>query len=336
MKIHKNFNINNSLGIKSIAKFFIEIENIKDFEELFNFISSKDISSSLLIIGEGTNLVLPETFDGIVVKPMFNHINYDKNNNLISVGASVNWDYFVDLMVKDNIFGFENLSLIPGSVGAAPIQNIGAYGQSISSLISSIDCFDFKLNKFVNLSNQDCDFDYRHSILKDNNYIIYNVNFTSNNISECNYDYDSIKKYILELNLDPKLLTLKDTRNIICKIRERTLPNHLIIPNVGSFFKNPIVQKKIINQEYFSLNNLIIWPLDSNVVKIGAARLIDLIKEELDEYDNVSISSTHSLVLVNPESKASQKEILNYASHIKDIVQKKFNISLEIEPTIIN
>ena len=88
MKIHKNFNINNSLGIKSIAKFFIEIENIKDFEELFNFISSKDTSSTLLIIGEGTNLVLPETFDGIVVKPMFNHINYDKNNNLRSTKCS--------------------------------------------------------------------------------------------------------------------------------------------------------------------------------------------------------------------------------------------------------
>ena len=170
MKIHKNFNIINSLGIKSIAKFFIEIENIKDFEELFNFISSKDTSSTLLIIGEGTNLVLPETFDGIVVKPIFNHINYDKINNLISVGASVNWDYFVDLMVKDNIFGFENLSLIPGSVGAAPIQNIGAYGQSISSLISSIDCFDFKLNKFVNLfgSNSiliDCTFSIKESLL---------------------------------------------------------------------------------------------------------------------------------------------------------------------------
>ena len=172
MKIHKNFNISNSLGINSIAKFFIEIENIKDFEELFNFISTKDTSSTLLILGEGTNLVLPETFDGIVVKPMFNHINYDKNNNLISVGASVNWDYFVDLMVKDNIFGFENLSLIPGSVGAAPIQNIGAYGQSISSLISSIDCFDFKLNKFFNLCHSTFFYHFFGSIINSLNQFI--------------------------------------------------------------------------------------------------------------------------------------------------------------------
>ena len=332
MNIFENHNIENSLQIKSSCRFYIEVSNKNEFNDLYVFISNKKLP--VFILGEGTNIVPPEYYDGIIVKPLFNNIDYFNDTNTVSVGASINWHFLVKEMVGKGIYGFENLSLIPGTVGAAPIQNIGAYGQEISSLIKKVDCYDYQTGKFVSLSNEECNFSYRASSLKKGNLIIFNIDFKTDTKNILNLDYKSIQTYLDQNKIDSNSLNLDSVSDIVCKIRNSILPNPNEVPNVGSFFKNPIIDKNKINTDYFSLDKLIIWDIDSMYVKVGAARLIQLIKNDLIKDNNIKIYDQHALVLIT-NSETSQTNILEYANQIKSKVFEVFNIPLEIEPTII-
>ena len=333
MNILSNHNISNSLKINSKCKFFIEINEVTQFENLYKFVNEQKLP--VLVIGEGTNIVPKDYFEGIVIKPTFNKVQYNTNDSTVSVGSSVNWHSFVKEMIENKIYGFENLSLIPGSVGASPIQNIGAYGQEVSNLIAKVDCFDYVKNKFLSLSNSDCNFSYRKSSLKDKPYIIFNIDFITNGFKSLNLEYESIQSYIKDNNINLSSISLEDASEIIVDIRNTILPDPIQVPNVGSFFKNPTINKKEINTSKFNLEDLIIWNHDSDTVKVGAARLIQLVKNDLENFNNVSIYSNHALVLIT-NGKASQREIISFANNIKDVINKTFNISLDIEPTVIN
>ena len=333
MNILSDHNVPNSLRINSKCKYFVEVNEISEFKNLYSFINEQ--KKPIFILGEGTNIIPTDYFDGIVIKPKFNHIKFDNIKSTVSVGSSVNWHYFVEKMIGNNIYGYENLSLIPGSVGACPIQNIGAYGQDVSELILKIDCFDYKNNKLVSLSNSECGFSYRNSSLRDKPYIIYNIDFDINRSKSLNLKYESIKNYIKNNKLDESKLSLIDTSKIIINIRNSILPDPKTIPNAGSFFKNPTINVQKINTNYFPLDDLIIWSHDDDKVKVGAARLIQLIKNDLNNYNNVSIYSKHALILIS-NGKATQKDILNVANNIKEVVMETFNIPLDIEPTVIN
>ena len=333
MNLYKDHKIINSLRINALTRYFVEVNNINEFNELKKLIDQIDLP--VLIVGECTNLVLKDNFEGIVVKPMFNRIDYIENENIVRVGAAVKWHDLVNEMVSKNIFGYENLSLIPGSVGAAPIQNIGAYGQEISNLINKVHCYDYTSGKFISLSNKDCKFTYRNSILKNSSYIIYQIDFLTNMKKEFNLSYKSVKKYLDTNNIDQEKLDIKKVSRIITNIRDEILPNPDIVPNVGSFFKNPIVKKDSINTDEFSHKDLILWQIDNFYVKVGAARLIELIKPRLEKYINVSLYENHSLVVVT-NSNANQNEVISFSNHIKDNVYRVFNINLEVEPIIIN
>ena len=261
-------------------------------------------------------------------------MNFNKDNDTVIVGSSINWHQLVLEAISRNIYGFENLSSIPGSVGAAPIQNIGAYGQEVSNLIKSINCYDYINNKFMSLNNEECDFSYRNSIFKNNSLIIYNVIFNTNIYTEFNLEYDSIKKYANLNDISLTNISINEVSELITNIRSISLPNPEQIPNVGSFFKNAITKKTNIKEEDYSLDELVLWEINSKVVKVGSARLIELIKNQLDKYDNVKLSESHALVLVTNEH-ASQDEVISFAKHIQDKVFKNFNIKLEIEPTVI-
>ena len=332
MKIYNNFRIDNSLNIKSTSKIFVEINKENHFRDLYNLITNEKLP--VLVIGEGTNIVLPDKFDGITVKPIFDEINIDKSNNTISVGASVNWHKLVLTMIEKNIYGFENLSLIPGSVGAAPIQNIGAYGQEISNLIHEVHCFDYISGNFTKYTNKECKFSYRDSFLKNNNMIIYKVIFKSDNPKLLNLEYQSVQNHINDNDVNVSKLDLHEVSNVICTIRNKNLPDPTNIPNAGSFFKNAIVIKDDIKIDIFGLKDLIIWDIDNKYSKVGSARLIELIKDKLEPNKNVGLHKRHSLVLVT-NSNASQDDVLNYAHQVKDVVFETFNIMLEIEPKII-
>ena len=333
MNIYKKKLINNSLRLNSIANYFIELTDKNDFIKLHKFIKNKNLP--VLVIGEGTNVVLPDIFEGIVVKPNFNEINFNEHNNTISAGSSVNWHEFVINTINNNIVGFENLSSIPGSVGASPIQNIGAYGQEVSNLIESVDCYDYINNKFISLNNEDCNFSYRDSVFKKNNLLIYKLNFYTDSHKEHNLEYDSIKKYMTINSIDPKDISTHDVSRMITDIRSMTLPDPIEVPNAGSFFKNNVINKSDIKLDKFSIDELVLWEIDSEKVKVGTARLIELIKNELTKFDNVDIYENHSLVLITNKN-ANQKNVIDFAEHIKERIYDTFHITLEIEPTVIS
>jgi len=330
MIVEKNSSINNSLGISSKCKYLLTLESENDFDALKDFLS--DNNEKIYIVGEGTNLVLPNYYDGIIIRANFDSIIEDKANNLLKVGAAYNWTDLVNFCISKNINGFENLIDIPGSVGASPIQNIGAYGAEVSSLIKSIDCYCLTEFKKINLTNSECDFVYRNSSLKNSKRLIYNINFITNKVSNISINYQTIRDYIKENDINAN--STRDVANIISKIRSKALPNPNIVNNVGSFFKNPIVRIDSINFTSHSKEELIIWNYDQIRVKVGAARLIELIKNKISTHKNVSLFENHSLVLIT-NGQATQDDVLNYASEIQDLVYKTFNIKLEIEPNII-
>jgi UDP-N-acetylmuramate dehydrogenase len=330
MIVEKNSSINNSLGISTKCKYLLILQSENDFDELKDFLTNNN--EKFYIVGEGTNLVLPNYYDGIIIRANFDTLIEDKENNILKVGAAYNWTDLVNFCISKNINGFENLIDIPGSVGASPIQNIGAYGAEVASLIKSIDCYCLTEFKKINLTNSECDFAYRNSSLKNAKLLIYNINYITNKEKNISIHYETIRDYIKENNINVN--TTADVSNIISQIRSKTLPNPSIINNVGSFFKNPIVDINSINFTSHSKEKLIIWNYDQAQVKVGAARLIELIKNRISIHKNVTLFKNHSLVLIT-NGQATQEDVLNYASEIQDLVYKTFNIKLDIEPNII-
>ena len=330
MIIQNNSLVNNSLGIRSKCKYLITLEDENDFDELKDFLINNN--EKFYIVGEGTNLVLPNYYDGIIIRAKFNTLVEDKVNNILKVGAAYNWTDLVNFCISKNINGFENLIDIPGSVGASPVQNIGAYGVEVASLIESIDCYCLTEYKKINLTNLECNFIYRNSSLKNSNRLIYNINFIANKKANLSINYQAIKDFTNKNNIDIK--TTSEVADVISQIRSKALPDPNIINNVGSFFKNPIVDINLINFSNYSKDDLIIWDYDEAKVKVGAARLIELIKNKISIHKNVSLFENHSLVLVT-NGQATQEDVITYASEIKDLVYETFNIKLEIEPNII-
>ena len=330
MLVNKEANIHNSLAIRSIAKYLILIESESCLEELAIFLENHN--EKVLVLGEATNVVLPNYFDGIIVKTMLNDTNYISSNEVIT-GSSVNWDSFVSWTLDNNLHGLENLTLIPGSVGAAPIQNIGAYGIEVCDFIKSVRFFDLTTNSIKEFDNSECKFGYRTSIFQSMHIIILSVTFKFLS-KPVNINYASIQDYLDTNNIDKSSLTPKDLSSIVKKIRTSKLPNPSVIPNVGSFFKNPVVQKSSINTDCFSYDDLIIWSIDQNQVKVGAARLLELIDDLIPKHSQVELYKDHSLVLIN-KGNASQEDIINFSQYIQNKVFETFNIQLNVEPLII-
>ena len=330
MLVNKEANIHNSLAIRSIAKYLILIESESCLEELAIFLENHN--EKVLVLGEATNVVLPNYFDGIIVKTMLNDTNYISRNDVIT-GSSVNWDAFISWTLDNNLHGLENLTLIPGSVGAAPIQNIGAYGIEVCDFIKSVRFFDLTTNSIMEFDNSECKFGYRTSIFQSMHIIILSVTFKFLS-KPVNINYASIQDYLDTNNIDKSSLTPKDLSSIVKKIRTSKLPNPSVIPNVGSFFKNPVVQKSSINTDCFSYDDLIIWSIDQNQVKVGAARLLELIDDLIPKHSQVELYKSHSLDLIN-KGNASQEDIINFSQYIQNKVFETFNIQLNVEPLII-
>ena len=330
MLVNKEANLKNSFDIKSIAKYLVTIESESSLKELSVFLENHD--EEVLVLGEGTNVVLPDYFDGVVIKTTLNDLTYMSDDE-VAVGSSMNWNSFVRWSLDNNLNGLENLTLIPGSVGAAPIQNIGAYGVEVCDFIKSVRFYDLTNNTIKEFNNSECKFAYRTSIFQSMHIIILSVTlkFVSKSI---NIEYISIQNYIDNNKIDKSFLTPKILSSIIEEIRRSKLPDPSNMPNVGSFFKNPVVNKSSINTNFFSYDDLIIWSIDEDQVKVGAARLLELIEDLVPVQSEVELYKDHSLVLIN-KGNASQEDILNFSDILKDKVSEIFNIQLDIEPIII-
>ena len=317
--------IPNSFGLTVKAKNFLSIDTSEDLSELY---SIKD--NSILILGACTNVILNKDIDKTIVQVNFKDIKMYED--YLSVGGGVDWADLIEYCLNNNLYGIENLTHIPGSVGAAPVQNIGAYGVEVSSFIHSVECFNLLTQKQETIKRKECKFEYRNSIFKSKNYIILKVNFIFHKRFAPNLSYPALANYLIDNSIDMNSLTPQMLSDSVRNIRNSKLPDPRLEPNVGSIFKNPIVKTNDFDRNFLLGHR---WEQDNGMTKLSAARLIELIKPELSIPRTLRIYEHHSLVVIN-NGKASFDDITNLLNQIGIKILKKFNIELEIEPEIIS
>ncbi len=323
----------NSFSIDVKAKKFIEV---KSTEELKEVLSISD-DENKLIIGEGSNILFTKNFEGLVIHLNIGGIVINKIDNdyrIVTAGAGENWHDLVIYCLKNGLGGIENLSLIPGSVGAAPIQNIGAYGVELKDVFVSCEVLDKRTMELENYMLDDCSFGYRDSIFKKNKNLIITslklkLKIKNHNIIS---DYVDIKKELIRLNIDKP--TINDISNAVCKIRKAKLPDPKIIGNAGSFFKNPIINSEKLDRLKKKYKDVPAFKLKENKYKIPAAWLIETAGFKGKNYGNFGVHQNQPLVLVN-YGDAKGKDIYKLSISISKIIFKIFDIKLEAEVNII-
>ena len=333
--IKKNISLKNynSFNIEVNAKEFVEVNSKDQLIEIANITKGKKV----LYLGGGSNILFTRDFDGIVIHLNIKGVQFEKTNSdetVVQANAGENWNNFVEFCIKNNLGGIENLSMIPGNVGSAPVQNIGAYGVELKDVFLTCEVFnknDFSI-KTYNL--EDCKFEYRNSIFKENkNLIILSVRLKLKNRNhKINSSYGVINDELKKLKISKP--TIKDISNVVCSIRKRKLPDPKKIGNAGSFFKNPVVKKHKLEwiKKYF--NDVPSYKLDDKNYKIPAAWLIESAGLKGKELDGFGIHKTQPLVLVN-YGGARGEDIYKLSLSIKEIIFKIFKIELETEVNII-
>ena len=319
---NKNLSKLNSLQISVKAKYYLECKTDSDLEFAFHFIKKNKVK--FLVLGEGTNVVFTKPFEGLIIKNIFKKEKKIYENK-VKISSGYNWDRFVSFCIKNSLYGLENLSGIPGTVGAGPIQNIGAYGEEIANYIEHIEVFNFKTGNVEILNNKNCNFDYRNSFFKKNKHLfIKNIIFKLKKNFNANSSYQDLQIY--------EFKEASDLRKSILKIRNRKLENYLTKPNVGSFFKNPIIKRQDLSK-LLKLDADLKFYNHNKLIKVSAAWLIERSDLKGFKFFKASVSKKHSLVLVNEDK--SPNSILKLKNKIKTIVLSKYNILLEEEPTIV-
>lgn len=318
----------NTFGIKSIAKRFFVIENNDDLINLFNNYRLE----KFFVLGGGSNILLINQFYSDVIflaNQELKIISSDKDFTIVEVSAGYNWHKFLEFCLKNNLYGMENLALIPGNCGAAPIQNIGAYGVEQSEYFYSATVFDINTKSFKLFYNKDCNFSYRESIFKKNrNFIITNIRYKLKNYFEPNLEYNELKK------IDSKNITANELFDKIIEIRRKKIPYPEQIGNAGSFFKNPIVNYDKLEELKNKYENLPFYSFNSEF-KISAAWLIEKAGLKGFALNDAAVSDRHSLVIVN-KGNATGEEIYKLSEMIIDTVYNLFGIKLECEVNVIN
>ncbi len=336
MVIERDFSLkqHNTFGIDTYANFFISASSISEIEEALLFKHKNNLP--LLILGGGSNVLFTKPFKGLVL-----HINLkgieilekSQNQALVSAQAGENWHEFVRWNLANDFGGLENLSLIPGNVGTAPIQNIGAYGVEIKDTLHSVKFIEIETGKEQVFSKTDCLLGYRESIFKKallGKTIITEVTYalsTQNHLLKISYG--SINQELVEI----KEPTIKDVSDAVIKIRQSKLPDPKKQGNAGSFFKNPIVSKEEFLTLKNSLPDLVGYP-DKNEMKLAAGWLIEKAGWKGKAVGNAAVHSQQALVLINL-GQAKGNEIYDLSEEIKTHVLSKFGIKLETEVNII-
>ncbi len=335
MKISENFQLReyNTFGINSVCDFFVEIEADTDIPQALR--EFKNISY-YFVLGGGSNILFTKDFKGVIYYPKIKGIKKIKETArhiYIEAGAGENWDSFVEYCVKNNYSGIENLSLIPGNVGAAPVQNIGAYGVEVQNFIFELTAFDTKTNRFVKINNAECEFSYRNSIFKNkhkNRFIITSVCFCLNKTHNFVIDYGNVKEELL--NFDE--INLENIRKAIINIRTEKLPDYNQFGNAGSFFKNPLIPNNKIAELKNIYPQIPVYPVDKNTSKIAAGWLIDMCGWKGKKYKNTGTYKKQALVIIN-YGDATGIEIKEFSEMIQNDVYRKFQIEINPEVNIL-
>ena len=319
----------NSFRTKALAKIFCEPRGT---DELIEVIKTHP-DEKKLILGAGFNLFFTKDFEGLVIRPVMEEINTiseDDNHAEIEVEAGMEWDTFVQRCVERGYSGIENLSLIPGSVGASPIQNIGAYGTEVSETITRVKTVDLKSGDLKSFSNEECRFGYRDSIFKHQaGQVIASVTFRLSKSFEYKEKYIDLSR---ELNGTPRP-SLEQVREAIIRIRTRKLPDFRELPNAGSFFKNPILTKEEKENLLKKAVDAPVYNAGKNRFKTSAAYLIDKAGYKGKRRGMVGTYEHHSLVIVNHGTEDG-REIVAFMKEVQQEVMKQFGVRLDPEVRI--
>lgn len=335
MNIISNLNLNNltSFRIGGKARFFCIIKDTNDIKQGIKF--AKDNNLDIFILGGGSNiLVSDQGFDGLVMKMEIKGIELnilDEQEVVVKAYAGENWDDLVKYTVEKNLRGLENLSYIPGTVGASPVQNIGAYGSEVKDTIDYVEVYDTKFDSFLKLSNLDCNFSYRNSLFKQEKgrYIVISVGFLLHRDNKFNIEYKDLKEYFLKNNTG--MLTPQKIRDAVIEIRKNKLPDIKDVGTAGSYFKNPIIKKQKANEMKTLWPDLPIYPYSEFEVKVSLAWIIDkLCGLKGKTKGEVGIYKNQALVIVN-NGNASAKQVMDFAGEIIKIVKEKTGIDIESE-----
>ena len=331
IKLKKNISLKpyNTFGIEVFTDFFIQLDKAEDISTFIK--NYDDIPKPIYFIGLGANTLFTKDFSGTVV-----HINtkgiqkYKETTDSIylRVQAGEIWDDFIDFCITNNFSGIENLAAIPSTIGAAPIQNIGAYGVEVKDSIEYVKYIDLNNFNTITLNNKECQFSYRNSLFKTpikNQFLVTEVGFKLSKTLQPILEYGSIKERLNSLGItNPDIKQIADT---IRQIRADKLPDYKILGNAGSFFKNPIIPIDNFNKLKDQFPNIIAYPQNNNTIKIAAAWLID--KAGLASYQigGAAIHENQALVIIN-KNQAQAKDIINLCSHIQTKIKLLFNIEL--------
>jgi len=340
MKILENIRLKDftTFHIGGPARFFARVESSEDLKTALAFAHERQVP--FFILGGGSNiLVSDEGFPGLVLKMEISGVSIDREHDgyvYLTVGAGVDWDGFVEYSVKHGLYGLENLSLIPGSVGAAPVQNIGAYGVEVKESIDWVEASNSKTGDSKIFSREECTFGYRDSFFKTpegGNYIITRVGFKLPRHSSLTTSYEDVVQYFKTKNIiNP---TLIDMREAIINIRIKKLPNVKQYGTAGSFFKNPIITEEKYQQLQKLFPELPNFPAESGKRKISAAWLLDRVCGFKGYREgNVGVYQNQALVLVNFGDGTAQ-DIKKLSEKMIACVNEKTKIILEREVQFI-
>lgn len=341
MNVQENISLRsfNTFGIDVSARYFARFNSVDELHELleFNKRPTTNEQRSTLILGGGSNILFTKDFDGLVLKNELlgiKEIKEDEHHVYVQAGAGVNWHHFVMHCIQNGWAGVENLSLIPGNVGASPMQNIGAYGVEIKDVFFSLEAFHIKDKKTVHFSVNDCAFGYRESVFKRkyrNEFVITHVTYRLNRIPSFNTSYGAIEQELEKMGVGKSIQSISQA---VINIRSSKLPDPALIGNAGSFFKNPEIDSHHFQELARMFPGIVGYHLPGGNVKLAAGWLIEQCGWKGYRKGDAGCHENQALVLVNYGS-AKGNEIYELSEEILQSVKKKFGVGLEREVNII-
>ena len=324
----------NTLSVPAVAEWFCEVTAQSQLFDVLSLARQHDLS--LTIIGGGSNIVLPRVVKGLVLNNALlgRFIVSDTDEDVVlECAAGENWHDTVMWCVDNGYYGLENLALIPGSIGAAPIQNIGAYGVELESCFEYLKAINIADGKIIHLTKEQCQFGYRDSVFKhalQDKVIIFSVALRLQKKPHFVLDYPGLSQL---LGSSRQTLSAKDVAHAVMSIRKKKLPNPSEIPNAGSFFKNPVIDHKHLQVLQAKYADIVAYPLANGECKLAAAWLLDKAGWKGRFVDGISMHKHQALVLTNP-NYCSGQQVMLFAEQVCGSIKEAFGIRLEIEPRV--
>jgi len=339
MQIQQNISLKsyNTFGINASAAFFATFTSISELYDMYDFQAAKT-APPVLVIGGGSNILFTQDYPGLVAKNELRGIqvvNQDEKNIYVRAEAGENWHKFVLFCIENNFGGVENLSLIPGSVGAGPMQNIGAYGVEIKDVFDHLEAYNIHEKKIETFSAADCEFGYRESVFKrkyKGEYVITSVTFKLNKQPVFNTDYGAIQQELDKMSV--RELSIQAISQAVVNIRQSKLPDPKEIGNAGSFFKNPTIPVLQFEDLKNQFPAIVGYPANDQKVKVAAGWLIEQCGWKGYRKGDAGCHAKQALVLVN-YGKAQGSEIYNLSTDIMKSVETTFGIALEREVNVV-